>query len=146
VPGSFTIRNNSRTATQIFMKPDNAYCHEKGATLDGVSDWILDLLTTLTHNLYLHLIIALLLIITLYKSLEHTTKSFPAHCVFTSSCLVTSSNNGYSSASGIKTSVNGSSLTPYSQPYCNDLLVFSSPPDYQLSTLATSTEHFGNSK
>jgi hypothetical protein len=50
----------------------------------------LDLLTTLTYNSQLHLIIVLSLISTLHKSLEHTTKSFPACNVFTSSCLVTS--------------------------------------------------------
>jgi hypothetical protein len=38
------------------------------------------------------------------------TKSFPACSVFTSSCLVTASNNGYSSASGLKSSLNGGSL------------------------------------
>jgi hypothetical protein len=35
-------------------------------------DWRLDLLTTLTHDSWLHLIIAPSLISTLYKSLEHT--------------------------------------------------------------------------
>jgi hypothetical protein len=47
-------------------------------SLDGVLDWILDLLTTLTHNSYLHLIIAPSLISTLYKSLENTLSPFPA--------------------------------------------------------------------
>jgi hypothetical protein len=41
-------------------------------TLDGIFDWMLDLLTTLTHNSWLHLIIAPALISTLYKSLGHT--------------------------------------------------------------------------
>jgi hypothetical protein len=36
--------------------------------------------------------------------------SFPGRSVFTSSCLVTVSNNGYSSASGLKSSLNGGSL------------------------------------
>jgi hypothetical protein len=37
-------------------------------------------------------------------------KSFPARSVFTSSCLATAFNDGYSSASGIKSSLNDSSL------------------------------------
>jgi hypothetical protein len=37
-------------------------------------------------------------------------KSFLAHNVFTSSCLATASNNGYSSASGLSSSSNGGSL------------------------------------
>jgi hypothetical protein len=45
-------------------------------TLDGVLDWILDLLTTLTYHLWLHLIIAPLLISTIYKSLEDMLSVF----------------------------------------------------------------------
>jgi hypothetical protein len=45
-------------------------------TIDGVLDWILDLLTTLTCNSWLHLIIAPSLISTLYSSLEHTLSLF----------------------------------------------------------------------
>jgi hypothetical protein len=37
-------------------------------------------------------------------------KSFPVRIVCTSSCLVTASDNGYSSASGLKSSLNGASL------------------------------------
>jgi hypothetical protein len=36
--------------------------------------------------------------------------SFPARSAFTSNCLVTAYNNGYSSASGIKSSLHGDSL------------------------------------
>jgi hypothetical protein len=50
-------------------------------TLDGVVDWTLDLLATLTHDSSLHLVITPSLISTLYKSLEHG-KSFPACSVF----------------------------------------------------------------
>jgi hypothetical protein len=83
-------------------------------TLDGVLDWILGLLTTLTHNSLLHLIIAPSLISTLYSSLEHTL-SLPASSVFTSSFLVTASNEDYSSASVLTSSLNGVSLpTVYS--------------------------------
>jgi hypothetical protein len=45
-------------------------------TLDGVLDLRLDLLTTLTHDSWLHLIIAPSLIFTLYKSLQHTLSLF----------------------------------------------------------------------
>jgi hypothetical protein len=42
-------------------------------------------------------------------------KSFPARSVFTGSCLVTASNNGYSSASVLKAFLNGGFLpTAYS--------------------------------
>jgi hypothetical protein len=37
-------------------------------------------------------------------------KPFPARSVFTSSCLVRASNNGYSSASVLRRSLNGGSL------------------------------------
>jgi hypothetical protein len=37
-------------------------------------------------------------------------KSFPARSAFTSSCLLTASNNGYSSVSRLKSSLNGGSL------------------------------------
>jgi hypothetical protein len=37
-------------------------------------------------------------------------KSFPACCVFTTRFLVMAYNNGYSSASGLKSSLNGGSL------------------------------------
>jgi hypothetical protein len=37
-------------------------------------------------------------------------KSFPVHSVFTGSCLVMAYNNGYSSASGLKSSLNGGPL------------------------------------
>jgi hypothetical protein len=46
-------------------------------------------------------------------------KFFPACSVFTSICLVTASNNDYSSASGLKSSLNGGSLpTAYSCSNC----------------------------
>jgi hypothetical protein len=59
------------------------YC---GVTVDGVLDWVLDLLTTLTHNSYSCLITAPSLISTRYKS-------FPVRRVFISSCLITASIN-----------------------------------------------------
>jgi hypothetical protein len=46
---------------------------------------------------------------TLQITVTHA-KSFVARSVFTSSSLVTASNNGYASASGLKSSLNGGSL------------------------------------
>jgi hypothetical protein len=53
--------------------------------------WRLDLLATLTHNSWLHLIIAPSLISTIWKPLHHTLS------VFTGRFLVTASNSGHSS-------------------------------------------------
>jgi hypothetical protein len=36
--------------TKFYLMPDETYCHDLGVTIDGVLDWILDLLTTLTLN------------------------------------------------------------------------------------------------
>jgi hypothetical protein len=51
--------------------------------------------------------------ITNFRSLQFTrahVTSFTAHSDFTSSCLITASNNGYSSTPGLKSSLNGGSL------------------------------------
>jgi hypothetical protein len=63
-------------------------------------DWILDLLTTykLTTRDYN------------LKVTSLHAKSFPACSAFTSSCLVTAPNNGYSSGSGFISSLNGGYL------------------------------------
>jgi hypothetical protein len=45
-----------------------------------------------------------------FHTSQNHTKSFPACKIFTGSCLVTVSKNGYSSASGLKSSLNSSSL------------------------------------
>jgi hypothetical protein len=53
------------------------------------------------------------LVITLLHTLQITSahaKSFPASSVLTSSCLVTAFNNGCSSASGFRSSLNGGAL------------------------------------
>jgi hypothetical protein len=68
-------------------------------------DWILYLLTTSPHDSELQVITAPPLITTTHA------KSFPACCVFTNRSLVTASNNGDSSASALKFSLNGGSLT-----------------------------------
>jgi hypothetical protein len=78
-----------------------------GVTLTGILDWILDSLTTLQHDSELQVITAPSLISKRYKS---HAKSFPARNVFTSSCLVTASNNGYSFAFTPKFFLNGGSL------------------------------------
>jgi hypothetical protein len=53
------------------------------------------------------LVIAPSLSSTIYKA---HAKSFPVFSVFINSCLVTASNNGYSSAFGLKSPTNGGSL------------------------------------
>jgi hypothetical protein len=92
-------------------------------TLDRVLDWILDLLTTYTHNLELQVITAPSLISTLYSSLEHTVSCSQSG---TRRFLVTASNKGYTSVSGLKSSLNRGSLPPASYlhrlPYRTDLV------------------------
>jgi hypothetical protein len=59
------------------------------------------------------------LIFTLHQSLQHMLRSFPDWSVFTRRLLVTVSNNGYSSLSVLKSSLNGGSfLTTYSCSSC----------------------------
>jgi hypothetical protein len=53
-------------------------------TIDGVLDWMLDLLTTYTHNSELQAIMAPPLISTFHKS---PAKLFPACCALTSRSL-----------------------------------------------------------
>jgi hypothetical protein len=78
----------------------------------GLTIWFIDhfstqLVITLNHKAIAH-----------FNTLQITTahtKFFPDGSVFTSSCLVTASNNGYSSASGLKSTLNGGSFpTAYS--------------------------------
>jgi hypothetical protein len=72
-------------------------------------DWRLDLLTTLTHDSWLHFIIAPLPIFTLYKLLQHTLSLFSLLSLSTNRFLVTVSSSGNSSAFGL-TASNKSSL------------------------------------
>jgi hypothetical protein len=60
-----------------------------------------------TYNSERQVITAPPLISTFYKSSQHTPESFPACCVCTSRSLATASNNGDSSASVLKSSLNG---------------------------------------
>jgi hypothetical protein len=107
-------------------------------TLDGVLDWILDLLATLTQQV---------IIITLnygaianLHTLQFTTthaKSLPACSVFTRCFLVTAYNNCYSSVSVLQFSLNGGSL-----PIVNS---YSSCPPYNPSTQTTVQNPVSNS-
>jgi hypothetical protein len=69
-------------------------------TLDGVLNWILDLLITYIHDSELKAITAT----------ANLHKPFSACCGFTSRPLLTASNSGDSSASVLKPSLNGCSL------------------------------------
>jgi hypothetical protein len=62
-------------------------------------DWWMDLLTTYTHHSELQVITALLLISTLYQSLEHLLSLFPSCCIFFSHSLAAAPDSGDSSAS-----------------------------------------------
>jgi hypothetical protein len=78
--------------------------------IDVVLDWWLNLSTTLTHDSWLHLILAPSLNSALYNSPLHTHYCSQVVTVSTSRFLVTASNNGYSSVSVLKLSLNGGSL------------------------------------
>jgi hypothetical protein len=94
-------------------------------TTDGVLDWILGLLTIYTHNSELQAITAPSPISTRYKSLQYALGPFQSS-VFTSPSLVTASNSWDSSASALKSSLNGGSLPTASflhrLPYRTDLV------------------------
>jgi hypothetical protein len=69
-------------------------------TIDAVLDWRLDLLTTLTHDSWLHLLMPSSLIFTVYKSLQHTLNISSPLSLHGRSPL-TASNSGDSSASAL---------------------------------------------
>jgi hypothetical protein len=78
--------------------------------IDEVLDWVLDLLTTWNTRLVITLnYSAIANLHTLLFTRTHG-KSFPARSVITRRLLVTTSNNGYSYVSGLKSSLNGGSL------------------------------------
>jgi hypothetical protein len=79
-------------------------------TLDGVSVWILDRSTTYTRDSELQVITAQPLIPTIHKSPKHPLSIFQPARVFTSRSLVTASSSGDSSATPIKSALNGGSL------------------------------------
>jgi hypothetical protein len=109
-----TIRNHHHIRQYITYEGERAslsnytaykYCRVVwSVTLDGVLHWILDVLTTYTHNSEVQVITAPSLISTIHKSPHHPLSLFQPD-VFTSSCLVTASNNGYSSVSALKSSL-----------------------------------------
>jgi hypothetical protein len=74
-------------------------------TLDRVLDWILDLVTTYTHNSELQAITAPSLMSTTHISPQHKLR-FPAWSVLTSRSLITAINSGDHSASAFKFSLN----------------------------------------
>jgi hypothetical protein len=80
-------------------------------TLDGVLDWILDLLTTFNIQLVITLNYSTITDFNTSPITPARTKSFPACSVFTRCSLVMASNKGYSSASIAKSSLNDGSLT-----------------------------------
>jgi hypothetical protein len=72
-------------------------------TINGALNWILDLLPTLTQFVITLNSNAIAYLNTLQITRAYA-KSFPVRGVFASSCLVTVPNNGYFSASGVKSS------------------------------------------
>jgi hypothetical protein len=56
-----------------------------------------------------------------FHTLQNHAKSFPARNVFTSNCLVTASNNGYSSVSGLKSFPIGGTIPTASLTNCRRL-------------------------
>jgi hypothetical protein len=97
-------------------------------TVDWVLDWRLDLLTTLTHYSWLHLIIVPSLISTIYKSLQHMFSLFSLLCL----CQLFPGkgfNSGDSSASTQTSLLAGSQLHRLS-------LLFTDPPYNCLTTLS----------
>jgi hypothetical protein len=101
-------------------------------TIDGVLNWLLNLLTTYTHESELQGISAPPLI-SIHKPTEHNKSPqhplslFPACSVFISRSLATPSNSGYFQLNALKSSLNGGSLPiasfPHSLPYRTDLVV-----------------------
>jgi hypothetical protein len=63
--------SNSCTSFYALIITQKTIMSHVRVTINGVLDWRLDLLTTLINDSWLHLIIAPLLISTLYKSLQH---------------------------------------------------------------------------
>jgi hypothetical protein len=74
-------------------------------TVDGVLDWILDLLITYTHDSELQVIIAPSPISTILQITTAQANSFRACCVLTSLSLVTDSNSGDYSTSAFQSSL-----------------------------------------
>jgi hypothetical protein len=67
-----SIESNSRSAHLPFVEPESSL----SGTIDHVLDWILDLLTTYTHNSELQVITAPSLISTLCRSPQHMPSLF----------------------------------------------------------------------
>jgi hypothetical protein len=96
-------------------------CHSRrgfGLEIGFINHFNTGLVTTLNYD-------AIANFHTLYIT-RAPVKSFPACTVFTRSCLVTASNNGYSSASVLKSALSCGSLAtasfPHRLPYRTDLV------------------------
>jgi hypothetical protein len=79
-------------------------------TLNWVLDWILDLLTTFNTQIIIALNYNAIADVHILQIPRAHAKFFPACSEFTSSCLLTVSNNYYSSASVLSFFLNGGSL------------------------------------
>jgi hypothetical protein len=121
-----TMLNVLLVVLSFFKRISGKYCHVYVRDYRRGLDWWMDLLTTYTHDSELQAITAPLLISTIHQSPQHPLSLFPACCVFTSRSLVTASNSGDSSASGLKSSLNGGSLPTdpflHRLPYRTDLV------------------------
>jgi hypothetical protein len=96
-------------------------------TIDGVLDWIFDLLTTYTHNSELLVqVITAPSLFSHYKSPQHTLSPFQPAVSSPAIPLVMASDSGVSSASTFKSFLNGSSLPTvpflHSIPYRTDMV------------------------
>jgi hypothetical protein len=100
-PGTFCITESGRNLRQLRLKFFTRLSTTEWSEIKGLP---------ITHMKTLHSIIAPLCQNILHNTVTHTTSS-AARNVFASSCLVTASNSGYSFTSGLKSSLNGGSLS-----------------------------------
>jgi hypothetical protein len=117
-----------------YMELNTVTCYSDSRRGFGLDHFNTQLVITLNYS-------AIANLHTLLITRTHAN-SFRPCTVFTSSFLVTASNNGYSPASVLKSSLNDGSLTTDSRPFHTNFLVFSSPPDYHLSIPATNLRSF----
>jgi hypothetical protein len=117
-----------------------------GVCTDGVSDWILNSLSTYKHDSELQVITAPPLNSTIHKSPQHRLRIFQS-AVFTSRSLVTASNSGDSSASALKFSLKVGfiptlfQMFPFFTASCTALTWFASLP-YNSSARPVQTAPF----
>jgi hypothetical protein len=112
----------------------------------------MDLLSTYTHSLELQAITRPLLISTIHKSPQHTSlfqptvfsPAVPWQLLLTVEIIQLHLFRSFLHSFSCRTASQLSTLATNSRPFHTNLLVFSSPPDFQLSTLATGTDHIEN--